>query len=245
MGKFMLSVLFGAFLAIQSAGALAQDTADDQLLAEIHQDAAKVYSMLLKYHEQQNSGLDWNDKFLARVKHVAKPVIEEIGRRYPETQAWQWEIHVIESGDEDQALCLAGGKLLVSREYVEDRNSFTDAQLAVLLAHEMAHAVLEHGKVMLTNIKALRPDLANKPAKELFALADKDHKLQVALKQLNWEQEFEADHFSIELVTATGANKFEALKFYHLLAKTSSTPRGGTVSHPPPAARLKRVVAQI
>ena len=55
---------------------------------------------------------------------------------------WLWEFHTSDEIDEG-SYCMAGGKLLISQPQVT-RLELRDAELAMLMSHEIAHAVLQH-----------------------------------------------------------------------------------------------------
>jgi len=66
-----------------------------------------------------------------------------------------WEIHTT-TDPEENASCMAGGKLLIGQEYVMPLE-LNDVELAMLIAHEMEHALLQH------NLKDMREALRLEP----------------------------------------------------------------------------------
>src|SRR4029079_11213779 len=76
----------------------------------------------------------------------------------PRAKEWQWEVIVIKAPTIN-ALCMPGGKIAVFTGIL-DGLKLTDDELAVVLGHEMAHALREHAraraaKVTLTNVSTL------------------------------------------------------------------------------------------
>jgi hypothetical protein len=131
--------------------------------------------------------LDADPRFTARVRNIALPLIAQAGRDYPDTAHWAWEIHT--TGDPDQnADCMAGGKILVSAAYV-DRLELSDAELAMLLAHEIEHAALHHNLKEYQQALLLDPRWARRPYLELEHAVDHDTDLIDLLAATNYSQE--------------------------------------------------------
>src|SRR5471032_1037309 len=101
----------------------------------------QLYAKRITALEDANA-LDVDAAFAARVQRIAERLILQAKRDYPETAAWPWEVHTTIDPDQN-ADCMAGGKILLSRAYAE-RLELSDAELAMLLAHEIEHATLRH-----------------------------------------------------------------------------------------------------
>jgi predicted Zn-dependent protease len=134
----------------------------------------------------------------------------------PETSAWQWEVHVT-TDPSKIAFCMAGGKILIGRALVRDLD-LTDGELAMLLGHEIAHAVADHRRA------ASRSAMESDPAGELREAA-------LAIKQ-----EDEADRIGMGLAHRAGWPAASLAGFFDKLAARESA---GTfnASHGTAAAR--------
>lgn len=141
--------------------------------------------------------VDGDARFTARVRGIALPLIAQARRDYPDTALWQWEIHTTDDPDQN-ADCMAGGKILVSKAYVE-RLQLGDAELAMLLAHEIEHAALRHNLKEYQQALLLEPDWARRPFIELEDAVDNNRRLMAKLAQTNYEHEEEADREGILL----------------------------------------------
>ncbi|UUZ49768.1 hypothetical protein LP420_06170 [Massilia sp. B-10] len=87
---------------------------------------------------------------------------------------------------------MAAGKILLSQAYVE-RLGLTDAELAMVISHEMQHAILLHNLKEYEEAIRLEPGWLARPFSELEDAVDNDTRLMSKLSDLNWDQEVEAD----------------------------------------------------
>lgn len=100
--------------------------------AEINAEAAKAY-VDVKSKSKFSTNKEWNDI----VQRVAKRIAAASGENF------QWETVLIES-PEVNAWCMPGGKIAVYTGIMPVLK--TEAALAAVLGHEVAHATLRHGK---------------------------------------------------------------------------------------------------
>ena len=70
--------------------------------------------------------------------------VERVGRRIAAASGkdWDWEYRLLDAPDTPNAFCLPGGKIAVFTGLLPFIRS--DADMAIVLGHETAHAVLEH-----------------------------------------------------------------------------------------------------
>lgn len=204
--------------------------------AQVMAGAAKLYEEQLA---QLRAGhrLDDNARFGARVTAIARLLIEQAKRDYPETADWAWELHT-SSDEAENAFAMAGGKLLIGSAFVE-RLALNDAELAMLLAHEMAHAVLLHNLREAEEALRLEPHWAVRPYAELEHAIDHDDSLMRKLAQINFAQEEEADREGMRLAVRAGWRPAELARFFSKLARNSHSPNFGSQFHPSPAMRAR------
>src|SRR5690606_12124105 len=122
--------------------------------AALQQEAAQQYSSLMSKAKAQGA-LDQDATQTARVKKIANRLIQQVGTFRPDASSWKWEVHVLKS-DDVNAWCMPGGKIAVYTGLIRQIKP-TDAELAAVIGHEMAHALREHtreqvSQQMTTNI---------------------------------------------------------------------------------------------
>jgi predicted Zn-dependent protease len=177
--------------------------------------------------------LDEDRALLARVRAIGAALIRAAVDMKPEAAEWQWEFHVT-SDPEVEAFCMAGGKILVGAGFVHQL-ALDDGELATLLAHEVAHAVAEHHREILSAALFL-----NQPAVPLDVLLermDTDLGMQIRLAGLASLQESEADQLGMVLAHRAGWPAAAMLSFYRKLAGIDSG-SGLASSHPAPGSRV-------
>ena len=154
----------------------------------------------------------------ARVARIAVPLEAAAARERPETSTWNWEVSVT-SDPAIAAYCLAGGKVVVGSAFVA-RLGLDDAELAMLLAHEMAHAVAGHRRP--------RPAADAMEADPAAALGEQRRAMA---------QEEEADRLGMVLAARAGWAPAKLLGFFDKLA--ASEPAGSfSATHARAADRI-------
>lgn len=210
---------------------------------EVMAGAARMYRKQMTEIDQR-AALDTDAVFLARVQRLAQRLILQAGREYPQTLAWQWEIH--SSSEDANAYCMAGGKLLVSQTHVINLR-LNDAELAMLLSHEIEHALQQHNLKEYNEALRRFPVWSQRPFAELELAVDEDAELMQALAGFNFRQEIEADHEGLKLAWRAGWPPKALANYFKKLARASRLANFDTVSHPAPARRWQaaRELAQV
>lgn len=223
-----------AALPCWPSAALAQSRPVTQ--AQVMAGAAKLYGEHLS-ELRATHRLDEDARFNARVAAIAKRLIEQARRDYPESAGWAWELHTT-SDEEENAFAMAGGKLLVSSAFVE-RLVLNEAEIAMLLAHEICHAVLLHNLREHEEARRLEPHWAERPYEELEYATDHDSALMRKLAPFNSLQEEAADREGMLLAVRAGWKPSELARFYRKLERSSHSPNFRGMFHPAPALRAR------
>lgn len=202
--------------------------------AEVMAGSAKLYREQID-ELRKGYRLDDDERFGARVAALARPLIAQAKREFPESAAWDWELHTTSDGDAN-AFAMAGGKMLVSRAYV-DALALGDAELAMLLAHEIMHAVLRHNLKEFEEALRLEPARAAQPFAEFEYDNDHDNALMRKLAGFNQQQEMEADREGLQFAVRAGWAPQALVAYFRKLAKHSHYPNFERFDHPSPASR--------
>ncbi|KAI4967199.1 hypothetical protein ZWY2020_029528 [Hordeum vulgare] len=131
---------------------------------------------------------------------------------------FKWEVIVVDN-KQVNAMCMPGGKIIVYTGLLQKFN--TDAEIATVLGHEVAHAVARHAAEGLTKnmwILMLAVFL------QIFIDAPKliDNLTEYLLRlPFSRKMEIEADHIGILLLAAAGFDPRIAPAVYEKLGKVS------------------------
>lgn len=200
--------------------------------ADIMARAASVYAKRLA-----ESAIDSDRHFTERVRAIAQVLIRQARRDYPDTAGWDWEVHTTDD-ERANADCMAGGKILVGQPYVE-RLGLNDAELAMLLAHEIQHAALQHNLLEYQAALRLEPAWRARPFAELEDAVDNDQALISRLATTNYAQEQEADREGLLLAWRAGWPAAQLAGYYRKLVRDTDWPSRSKPDYPSPAQRWR------
>ncbi len=162
---------------------------------------------------------------------------------------YKWEFNLVEAKDVN-AWCMPGGKVVVYSGILPVTK--TEEGLAVVMGHEIAHAVAEHGNErvsqgLLANLggMALQEALSNKPAQtqQLWMAAFGLGAQFGVLLPFSRTQESEADHLGLIFMAMAGYNPTEAVAFWQRMAanKGGSAPPEFMSTHPADDTRIAQI----
>jgi predicted Zn-dependent protease len=168
---------------------------------------------------------------------------------------YQWEFNLIES-DEVNAWCMPGGKVVVYTGLLPVAE--TEAGLAVVMGHEIAHAVAKHGDERMSQALlaqmgglALSEALKSKPekTKELWLSVYGVGATVGVLLPYSRTQESEADHLGLIFMAMAGYDPHQAVEFWERMTaqKGGAAPPELLSTHPSDATRidnLKKLVPE-
>ncbi|SFG94526.1 Peptidase family M48 [Duganella sp. CF458] len=177
--------------------------------------------------------LDRDKALLFRARRIAEGLVRAAVALKPDAKGWSWEVHVTDD-PAVEAESQAGGKLLLGSLFA-GRLRLDDGELAILLAHEIAHIVAEHERETLS--EALLDSRRDLPLDVVAERLASDVPLQFRLSRLSAIQEREADQLGMLIAYRAGWPCSAMLTFYRKLAADSSATTI-LASHPSGTTRL-------
>jgi len=164
-------------------------------------------------------------------------------------QGYQWEVNLIED-DQLNAWAMPGGKMVVYTGLLEVTQS--EAGLATVVAHEIAHVFAKHGAERMTQGLvvemggvALSKAMANKPAqtKDLLMKSYGAGAQIGVLLPYSRVHETEADHLGLIFMAIAGYNPNEAVNFWQRMsvAKQGSGTLEILSTHPADSTRIRNI----
>lgn len=239
MKRFSITLL--CLLAAPFARAETPVTDREQTLAfssaELNALATAAYADMLKEAKRART-LDRDAPLLRRSRTVAARLIAQAIKLKPEAAHWKWEVHVTDSTEVD-ASSMAGGKLLLGVKFVRG-HQLNDDELAILIGHEIGHAIAEHVREQATAVLRRNPKHPNRSLPDILAEMDYDISTYLKLMPMSRMQEVEADQIGVRLAAMAGFRPSAALSFYDKLAQASANARGSLFdTHASPRMRVR------
>jgi predicted Zn-dependent protease len=180
-------------------------------------------------------------RIIAKIPEVEDALASEHGMQAPHVErSFDWDVNVLQS-DQVNAFCLPGGKIAVYTGLVPVAQN-ADA-MAVVLGHEISHALLRHGAQRMTEQKleqigqmaGAASGMDQQQMQAVMAVYGYGHALPYARKQ-----ETQADEMGLMLAAAACYNPREAVPLWERMQSSS----GGSgqpefaSTHPNPGTRI-------
>lgn len=164
---------------------------------------------------------------------------------------YQWEFNLVKNDTTQNAWCMPGGKVVVYSGILpvtKDRNG-----LAVVLSHEIAHAIARHGNERMSQellvqygSVALNEAIKQKPeqTKGIFNTAYGIGSQFGVLLPYSREHELEADRLGLIFMAMAGYDPQTAIPFWERMAGMGgSKPPEFLSTHPSDATRIGKIKA--
>lgn len=143
-----------------------------------------------------------------RVRGIAQQVIHAAGIEPLQREInlrkgyrFEWEVNVLDK-EQVNAFCLPGGKMVVFRGLL--RVAQNDSQLATVLSHEIAHALAHHASERVARKEMNQTGLGG-----------------IWSKAYDRQEESEADHIGLFLMTFGGYHPEEAVRFWERMQQAA------------------------
>jgi len=248
-------------LLLVSAAAFAQapqegvDVKKSRLLllpaSTVERSAAGQYSQLMRAAAQK--GALNNDKMqVERLRNIARALIPHSARFNKDAERWRWEVNLVSSKTVN-AFCMPGGKIAFFTGIL-DSLQLTDDEVAVIMGHEIGHALLEHGRARMSEqvLKSVGISIAaavfimGQLSTEILAQAAN---LAVSLPYAR-KQESDSDLVGMELAARAGYDPSAAAVVWHKMSKLAQTTGRGQPpqflsTHPSHDTRIKEIEANL
>lgn len=216
-------------------------TVSDEQAAQKSQAA---YNQLLQ-EAQTDKVLDEDTSQVRRIQEIANPLISQAEKLRPASNQWAWEVHVLKS-TEVNAWCMAGGKMAVYTGLL-DKIQPTDDELAAVLGHEIAHALLSHQAEKMSrsqmqnasiSVGLIAASMMGYGMPGMGALANSAASVGLELPNSR-EAESEADSVGLRLAAQAGFNPEASVSLWQkMLAVSSNNQPTWLSTHPDPESRI-------
>ncbi|HJT46284.1 MAG TPA: M48 family metallopeptidase [Chthoniobacterales bacterium] len=198
------------------------------------------YQQVLAQSQTVNSGPEYD-----MVHRVVEKLAKATGAAGKD---FDWQVSVVQS-PQVNAFCLPGGKIVVYTGILPVANS--EAALATVLGHEMAHATSRHGAQRVFEQNLSQTAMAGLAG----SLSDMDYEKQRAvmsafgagaqygvLMPFSRNHESEADHIGLIYMARAGYDPHQAIAFWQRMERMSSQQAPEFLSdHPSHGTRIQQL----
>ncbi len=184
---------------------------------------------------------------LQRLRVIARRLIPFTAPWNERSRNWQWEVNLIGSSQVN-AFCMPGGKIAFYTGIL-DKLKLDDDEVAMVMGHEMAHALREHSRERLAKTQATSLGLSlGARLLGLGQLGDVAADLGTQLLTLKYsrDDETEADLVGLELGARAGYDPQASISLWRkMIAANGSGGPGFLSTHPSGPNRIEELRANI
>jgi Zn-dependent protease with chaperone function len=214
---------------------------------EVEQAAAAQYGQLKREAAAKALLAPDTHPQVARLRAISERIIPFATPWNGRAAKWRWEVILIHKKDLN-AFCMPGGKIAFF-DGILKRLQLTDDEVAVILGHEMAHALREHARERMGKTAATRVGAGLISA--LFGLGNLgDAALSVGAQLLTLkfsrEDESEADLIGLDLASRAGYDPRAGVTLWQKMMKAAEgAPPEFISTHPASPTRIRDIEAAL
>jgi len=184
---------------------------------------------------------------LQRLQAIAQKLIPHTAQWNPRSRDWKWQVNLIGS-KQINAWCMPGGKIAFYTGILEQLR-LSDDEAAMIMGHEMAHALREHARERLAKSQATSIGLSI--ASQLLglgSLGDAAASLGTQLLTLKYsrDDETESDLVGLEIAARGGYKPEASVSLWQKMQAASGNGSPSFLStHPSGANRIQELQANL
>lgn len=214
--------------------------------AELNQAAAAAYDEM-KEGATSEGTLNTDRALLNRVRAIAARLRPQTRIFRADAPDWNWEVNVLHS-DQLNAFCMPGGKIMFYSGLIQQLD-LSDDEIAIVMGHEIAHALREHSREQMSNAIAAQTAIGlgaailgvGQPGADL---ASTGYQALIATR-FSRTDETEADRIGLELSARGGYDPRAGVTLWQKMGSASQGGRPPELlsTHPSDANRIREIEA--
>lgn len=255
MTAWLAAAALAVFAALAQAQSDGVEVRRSRLLllpaSTVERASGQQYSQLMRSAAQKGA-LNADRREVERLRRIARDLIPHSERFNRDAARWRWEVNLIESPNVN-AFCMPGGKIAFLSGILEQLK-LTDDEVAAIMGHEMAHALLEHGRARMSeqllksvgiSVAAYALNLGQLSTELLARAAD----LALTLP-FSRSHETDADLAGMELAARAGYDPRAAASLWRKMQQLASRAGRGQPpqflsTHPSHETRIREIEANL
>lgn len=215
---------------------------------QLESQALRDYAQITMSAQMRGTLVSSLDERVLTLRRLTQRLIKETPHWSGSAAAWRWEVNLVRDS-QINAFCMPGGKVVVYTGLLQTLGLSRD-ELAVVLGHEMAHALREHSRQRLAKSLAAQ-GVSRSVGVVASGVLGVDPRLtdRLAIEGANlWalkfsrEEETEADLVGLDLAARAGFDPRAGLTLWRKMAQTSSREAAQWLStHPSHENRMREI----
>lgn len=210
---------------------------------EMESQATQQYDQLKQQAMAQKALAPDTHPQLQRLRAIARRILPYTEQWNPRAKEWQWEVNLIGS-KQINAFCMPGGKIAFYTGIL-DQLKLTDDEVAMVMGHEIAHALREHARA-----RAAKSGLTNMGANvvsQLFGLGQMGNMalgagVQLLSLKFSRSDETDADLVGMELAARAGFDPRAGISLWQKMgASNKGAPPQWLSTHPAGTTRIAEI----
>jgi predicted Zn-dependent protease len=207
---------------------------------QVEQAAGQQYQQLLQQAAAKNALAAATNPQVIRLRAIAQKIIPHALEWNPRAKDWQWEVNLLGS-NQINAFCMPGGKIAFYTGIL-DQLKLTDDEVAMVMGHEVAHALREHARERMG--KNAATGIGANLVGQLLGVGNAGSQVlgmgaQLLTLKFGREDESEADLVGMELAARAGYNPRAGVSLWTKMgAASKGAPPQWLSTHPSGGSRI-------
>lgn len=213
----------------------------------VERSAGQQYAQMLQQAAAQNALGGKDPAQVKRLRAIASRIIPFAVAWNPRAKDWRWEVNLIDS-QQINAFCMPGGKIAFYSGILE-RLKLSDDEVAMVMGHEIAHALREHARERMG--KNAATGLGANLLGQILGLGQigqtvTNYGAQLLTLQFSRSDESEADLVGMELGARAGYNPRAGITLWQKMAAANKgAPPQWLSTHPSGDTRIREMEANL
>lgn len=213
----------------------------------LDQQAAQQYVQTMREAQQKHALAPDNHPQVMRLRAIAKKLIPHALAWNERAAQWKWEVNLLGSSQVN-AYCMPGGKIAFYTGIL-DSLKLSDDEVAIVMGHEIAHALREHGAERAG--KSLATNLLVKGAALFAEYKGYDGRVvqgvgsgvgNMAMLKFSRDDETEADIVGLDIAARAGYDPRAGVVLWQKMGMMNKqTPPKWLSTHPAGADRINEI----
>jgi Zn-dependent protease with chaperone function len=215
---------------------------------ELESASAQEYTKLLAQAKAKGALAPQSHAQLQRLQRIAKRLVPHAAQWNDRSRQWRWEVNLIGS-KQINAFCMPGGKIAFYTGILEQLK-LTDDEAAMIMGHEMAHALREHARARIAKSQGTGTLLSlGSQLLGLGQLGDVAASIGTQLLTLRFsrEDETDADLVGLEMAARGGFNPQASVSLWQKMAQANGGAGGPSFlsTHPSGSDRIQQLQSNV